>query len=160
MAEAKMSMTFVVSRRKPWLLVRMPALFRRYGRYISEIERLSETPSVALHKALRDTYRGRLRMRFLGHWPFTHMFAAWLLRPFDQARGEIDCAGDIHAHGRIDVLAYRALAYSKCGQGSMISPDLTLIDQLCEVLHDDARKEHWLKRQRPSIDAVRKRTAK
>lgn len=91
-------------------------------------------------------------MRILGHGPLTHWYASWLLKPFDEARSRIDAAGDIHPHGRIDVLAYRALAYSRCGRCTAIATDLNLIEQLCDVLHDSARKDHWQTRQRPAID--------
>ncbi len=140
-----LSNTIVLARTRPWVLIRLPRLVRQYRRHIDKLRSESSSPlSVALHQALLHLYLGRLRLGSFG-WlgAIWGRVGRWIIQPFDVARSEIDNAGDIHVHSRIDVLSYRALAMArlrKCGHALRDVPE---IERLVKVLGDEARTRHW-----------------
>jgi hypothetical protein len=148
-----LSQTVVALKNQPWLLLRVPGLFRRYWRDIEFLERTtSDVESAALHKSLYHLYKGRLRFKVLG-W-LARMItpvAGWIKDPFDTARSMMEGAKDVHVHSRIDVLAYRAVALAHLRLCDAAADDLPEIERLIVVLNDDARTRHW-ENQKKQID--------
>ena len=142
-----LSMTIITLKSRPWLLVRVPGLFRKYRQDIDILQRdTTDEESVALHKSLLQLYSGRLRFKFLG-WLglIIRPFADWILVPFEIAYSLIDGAKDIHLHSRIDVLAYRAVALAYFGRCLQAQEDIPEIYRLMAILNDDARTSYWAK---------------
>lgn len=140
-----LSMTIVGLQSRPWLLLKLPGLFRKYEQNIEVLRReTTDRESVALHESLLHLYLGRLRFKLFG-WLAVVMppLADWILRPFNIAHSTIDDAKDIHLHSRVDILAYRAvvLARLRCCQDA--TEDVPEIDRLIAILNDDARARHW-----------------
>jgi hypothetical protein len=148
-----LSQTIVVLKNRPWLVVRVPFLFRRYKREIESFrETTTDHESAALHKSLYYLYLGRFRFKLWG-W-LTKLICPlgdWIMEPFDIARSTIGYAMDIHIHSRIDVMAYRALALAYLGKYGDATEDLLEIDRIVAALNDNARTEHW-KNQRRKIE--------
>lgn len=142
-----LSMTIVGLKRHPWLLLKLPGLFRRYQQDILILQQqANDEESVALHKSLFHLYLGRLRFKLFG-WlgVFIYPLANWILQPFEVAHSTIDEAKDIHLHSRIDVLAYRAIALARLGRCQEAQSNVPEIHRLVGILNDDARAEHWKK---------------
>ena len=140
-----LSQTIVALKNRPWLLLRVPGLFRQYKRDI-ELIRVETTKreTVALHESLYYLYQGRLRFKVCG-W-LSNIIApltGWIRSPFDRARSTIKDAKDIHLHSNIDVLAYRAVALAHLHFCEDAREDLPEIDRLVAILNDDARTRHW-----------------
>jgi hypothetical protein len=142
-----LSMTIITLKSHPWLLLRLPGLFRKYQQDIDILQRDTvDRESVALHKSLFQLYSGRLRFKLLG-WLgiIIHPFADWVLRPFEIAHSTIDDAKDIHLHSHIDVLAYRAVALAYFGRCLKAQEGIPEISRLLAILNDEARTRHWAK---------------
>ena len=140
-----LSMTIVNLNTRPWLLLRLPGLFRRYKLDIETLRReTSDKESVALHESLFHLYLGRLRFKTLG-WlaVIIPSLADWILSPFNAACLTIGDAKDIHLHGHIDVLAYRALALAHLHQYEDGWKGIPEIDRLITILNDRTRTLHW-----------------
>lgn len=130
----------------PWLLVRVPGLFRQYREDIEFFrQRTTDDESAALHESLYHLYLGRLRFKVFG-WlaKLVPLVADWVLAPFDVARSRIGDAKDIHIHSRIDVLAYRAVALANLRRCKEVD-DIEEIDRLVAIFNDGARTEYWRK---------------
>ena len=141
----QLSMTITALRSRPWLFVKVPALFRRYRQDIETLRKLTtDKKSIALHESLFHLQSGRVRLKLLG-WlgTFIYPLANWILAPFDIAYTTIDDARNIHLHGRIDVLAYRVAALAYLGRCREALDDIAEIDRLVAILKDDARTRHW-----------------
>jgi len=142
-----LSMTIITLKSRPWLLLRVPGLFRRYQQDIETLRRdTTDKESVALHKSLLQLYSGRLRFKFFG-WlgVIIRPLADWILHPFEIAHSTIDGAKDINLHSHIDVLAYRAMALAYFGRCLKAQEDIPEIYRLIAILNDDARTRHWAK---------------
>lgn len=140
-----LSMTILSIKSRPWRILLVPRLFRRYELHIQELRNdpaLKE--SAALHESLINLYSGRLRLELFG-WlgAVVKSVADWILHPFNVARAVIDDAGDIHIHSRIDVLAYRAVALARFGRCEDAWQDVREIDRLVGILSDEAKAVHW-----------------
>lgn len=140
-----LSMTILSIKSRPWLILSVPKLFRRYKLHIDQ---LKDEPvfkkSLALHESLMYLYLGRLRFElFGGLGVVVKPVADWILRPFNVARSVIGDARDIHIHSRIDVLSYRAVAMAWFGRCDDIREDIQETDRLTEILKDEARAMHW-----------------
>jgi hypothetical protein len=141
----QLSLTIITLQSRPWLIVKIPGLFRCYRQDIETLrEQTTDKESVALHESLFHLYRGRLRFKLLG-WlaTFIHPLADWILDSFNIAYTSIDDAKNIHLHSRIDVLAYRVAALAYLGRCHEALSDIAEIDRLVAILKDDARTEHW-----------------
>ncbi len=142
-----LSMSVVALKKRPWLMLKIPGLFRQYRQDIETLQReTADKESVALHKSLLRLYAGRLRFKLFG-WlgVFIHPLADWILQPFDVAYSTIDEAKDVHLHSRIDVLAYRAIALAHLKRCQEAQKDVPEIHRLIAILNDDARTQHWNK---------------
>ena len=142
-----LSMTIITLKSHPWLLLRLPGLFRKYRQDIDILQRNTiDKESVALHKSLLQLSAGRLRFKLFA-WLgiIIHPFADWILRPFEIAHSTIDDAKDIHLHSHIDVLAYRAVALAYFGRCLKMQEDIPEISRLIAILNDEARTRHWAK---------------
>lgn len=142
-----LSMTIVNLNSRPWLLLRLPRLFRQYRRDIGILRReTTDRESVALHESLLSLYLGRLRFKLLG-WlgVIVHPLARWILSPFDTAYATIGEAKDINLHARVDVLAYRAVALANLQLCENARREIPEIDRLIAILNDHARELHWIK---------------
>ena len=142
-----LSQSIVALKNRPWLLLWVPGLFRRYKRDIAFFRReTTDRESAALHEALYHLYLGRLRFKLFG-WLANIIapLAGWIMWPFDLARSTIGDAKDIHLHARIDVLAYRAVTLAHLHRCEGAKDDLSEIGRLIIVLNDKARGEHWEK---------------
>lgn len=140
-----LSMTIVNLNSRPWLLLRIPKLFRQYKNDIEILRReTGDKESVALHELLFHLYLGRLRFKTLG-WlaVITPSLTDWILSPFNTAYSTIGDAKDIHVHEHIDVLAYRALALARLHQYEDGWKEVHEIDRLITILNDRARTLHW-----------------
>ena len=140
-----LSNTMLLAKTRPWVLVRLPGLFREYGRHIEELRQASVSEeSVSLHVALLNLYLGRLRLGLFG-WLGAGLgwVATWIVQPFEIARLEIVKAGDIHVHSSIDVLSYKALAAARLGRCDQALIDMPEIERLIKLLGDEARTLHW-----------------
>ena len=148
-----LSQTIVALKNRPWLLLKVPGLFRRYRRDIDVFRReTTDRKSAALHELLYYLYIGRFRFKVFG-W-LTRIITSlvdWIKMPFDIARATIGDSKDIHIHSRIDVLAYRAVALAHLGRCEDAKEDLPEIDRLIAIFNDGARTEHW-KHQRLDIE--------
>jgi tetratricopeptide (TPR) repeat protein len=140
-----LSMTIISLNSRPWLLFKIPGLFRKYKQHIEFFRMETEDrESTALHESLFNLYKGRLRYKLFG-WlgviiPF---LAQWILEPFDIANAKIVETKDIHLHSRIDVLAYRAIAYAKLRHCSEAMKEISEIDRLVEIFNNNSRAIHW-----------------
>jgi len=142
-----LSMSIVALKKRPWLLLKIPGLFRRYRQDIETLQNENtDKESVVLHISLLHLYAGRLRFKLFG-WlgVFLHPVGDWILQPFDIAYSTIDDAKDIHLHSRIDVLAYRAIALAHLGRCQEAQKDVPEIQRLVAILNDGARMQHWIK---------------
>ena len=140
-----LSQTIVALKNRPWLLLRVPALFRQYRQDIEFFRRnTTDMESAALHESLYHLYEGRLRFKVFG-WlgNIIRPAAGWIRIPFDTAKLIIGDAKDIHIHSHIDVLAYRAVALASLHFCSDAKEDLLEIERLIAILNDDARTRHW-----------------
>lgn len=140
-----LSMTIITLQSRPWLLLRIPFLFRKYKHGIEILRtETTDTESVALHYSLMHLYLGRTRLKLFG-WlgVVVHPLANWIIQPFDIARETINDAKDIHLHSRIDVLSYRALALARLRLCKKAMEDVYEIDRLVPILKDNARSKHW-----------------
>lgn len=148
-----LSMTVLALKSRPWLILRIPELFRRYERHIQQLKNESTSKeSVALHESLLHLYRGRFRLELFGWMAVVAKpISDWILRPFDIARNMIDGARDIHLHSRIDVLSTRAIALARFGHCQDAWKDVPEIGRLIAVLKDEARANHW-KKQRQELE--------
>jgi len=139
-----LSMTIIALQSRPWLLLKVPGLFRKYRQNIEVLRReTTDRESVALHESLLHLYLGRLRFKLFGWLAVVPPLAEWILRPFNIARSTIDDAKDIHLHSRVDVLAYRAVAIARLRRCQNATEDVPEIDRLIAILNDDARTRHW-----------------
>jgi hypothetical protein len=140
-----LSMTIIALRSRPWLLMKVPGLFRKYGQDIEVLRReTTDRESVALHESLLHLYLGRLRFKLFGWLAIVvPPLADWILRPFNRSRSTIYGAKDIHLHSHIDVLAYRAVALARLRRCQNAIEDVPEIDRLISILNDDARAVHW-----------------
>jgi hypothetical protein len=141
-----LSMTVIALGSRPWLLLKVPALFRKYRQSIEVLRnRTADEASVALHESLFHLYVGRLRLALFGWLGFwcPRFLASWILQPFNTSRHAIDGTKDIHLHSRVDVLAYRAVALARLGFCAEAMADLLEIERLVGILKDEARTEHW-----------------
>lgn len=140
-----LSMTIVALQSRPWLLLKLPTLFRKYRQSIEALRKQAiDRETVALHESLFHLYLGRLLL-ILFNWlavavPF---LADWILQPFNVARSTIDDAKEIHLHSRIDVLAYRAVALARLRRCQNATEDIPEIGRLIAILNDHARAKHW-----------------
>lgn len=147
----ELSMAISRLREEPWLMTRLPGLFRRYQKAIEHEQRMGgDAAKVALHLSLLNYQRGRLRSRLAGHrrWPVGRV-NSWILGPFRTARRGIDAAGDGVLHARFDVLA--GLAVAECVYGECIDArrEVPELDRLAELLSDPDRVAYWsVQRQR------------
>ena len=154
-----LSMTVVASRRRPWLLLRSPHLFRGYALYIDELRasayNLQARRRVALHEALFHLYLGKLRLQLVS-WigSLARPLASWVLEPFNIARARIDDAGDIHIHSRIDVLSGRSLALARFGFCEEAWRDIPEVKRLCGILADQPRTKHFFENQLPKLEQM------
>jgi hypothetical protein len=148
-----LSMTIVGLQSRPWLLLKLPSLFRNYRQNIEVLRReTTDRESVALHESLLHLYLGRLRLILFGWLTVAVLpLADWILRPFNVARSTIDNAKDIHLHSRVDVLAYRAVALARLRRCQNATEDVPEIGRLIAILNDDARARHW-EHQRQEIE--------
>jgi hypothetical protein len=140
-------MSIVHIKSQPWLLLQVPGLFRKYWESIEALRgQDTDKESVALHESLLHLYQGRLRLKML-EWlgSFLPPQANWILEPFDIARTHIDEATDMSLHSRIDVLAYRAVAYAHLRSCKELKDDVEEVDRLIMIFNDDARTRHWSK---------------
>lgn len=140
-----LSMTILSIKSRPWLILSLPGLFRRYKLHIRQLRDESAfEQSVALHESLMYLYLGRLRFELFG-WlgVIVKPVADWILHPFNVARSVIGDANDIHIHSRIDVLSYRAAAMARFGRCDHAWEDVQEIDRLIDILKDEARANHW-----------------
>jgi hypothetical protein len=140
-----LSMSIVNIKSQPWLLLKIPGLFRKYRDSIEALRHQGiDKESVALHKSLLHLYQGRLRFKLLG-WlsVFVPPLTNWILKPFEIARSHIDGANDISLHSRIDVLAYRAVAFAHLRRCKEVKDDVDEVSRLIMVFNDDARTRHW-----------------
>ena len=148
-----LSQTIVALKNRPWLLLRVPGLFRQYRRDIEIFQQeTTDRESAALHESLYHLYLGRFRFKVFG-WSAKIItpLVDWIMRPFDVARSRIGDAKDIHIHSRIDVLAYRAVALAHLGRCKDAKEDVAEIDRLIAIFNDGARTVHW-KNQRAEIE--------
>lgn len=142
-----LSMSVVALKKHPWLVVRLPRLFRRYQHDIEALKQeTKDKESVALHQSLLQLYLGRSRFILWG-WLGIIIYPVgnWILKPFDVARSTIDGAKDIHLHSRVDVLAYRAITLAHLQRCQEAGEDVSEINRLVAILKDEARTQHWLK---------------
>jgi len=155
-----LSQTVVALKNSPWLLLRIPRLFRRYRHDIDGFRSTTEDKeSAALHESLYFLYQGRLRFKVWG-WlgKIVRPLALWIRKPFDTARSWIGKAKEIHVHSQIDVLAYRAVALADLHFLDDAGQDLPEIDRLVAILNDNARTKHW-EDQKRKIESVIKPNA-
>ncbi len=148
-----LSMTITTLQSRPWLLLRIPFLFRKYKRSIEILStETTDKESVALHSALMNLYLGRTRLKLFG-WlgGGFHNLAVWIIQPFNVAHEIINDAKDIHLHSRIDVLSYRASALARFKLCKDALEDVDETDRLVLILKDNARSKHWNK-QRQEIE--------
>lgn len=145
-----LSMTITNLRSQPWLIVKIPDLFRTYRKSIEVLRRqTADLESVALHESLFSLYKGRFRFKLFGWLPILiHPLSDWILKPFNSARSTIDDAKDIHIHSHIDVLSYRAVALAHLKHCQQATEAISEIDRLIAILNDDARAKHWEKQKR------------
>jgi hypothetical protein len=138
-------MTIIALQSEPWLLIKVPGLFRKYRRDIEVLRKeTTDRESVALHESLLHLYRGRLRFKLFGWLAIVvPPLAGWILQPFNIGRSTIYDAEDIHLHSRIDVLAFRAVALARFRRCQNAIEDVPEIDRLITILNDDARAKHW-----------------
>jgi hypothetical protein len=144
-----LSMSIVALKKRPWLLLKIPGLFRRYRQDIGTLQKeSSDKESVALHNSLLHLYSGRLRFKLFG-WlgMIARPVSRWILQPFNVAYSMIGDAKDIHLHSRIDVLAYRAIALAYLRYCREAQEDVPEIRRLIAILNDDARTRHWEKQE-------------
>ena len=147
-----LSMSIVNIKSRPWLLLQIPGLFSKYRNSIEMLRQQSlDKQSVALHESLFHLYQGRLRFKLLG-WlaVLVRPLTKWILEPFDMARIHIDDAKDINLHARIDVLAYRAVAFAHLRRCKEVKDDVDEVERLILIFNDNARTRHW-KNQREDI---------
>jgi hypothetical protein len=140
-----LSMSIVNIKSQPWLLLKIPGLFRKYRQSIEALRRQDiDKESVALHESLLHLYRGRLRFKLL-EWlgVFVPPLVNWILEPFEIARTHIDQAKDVSLHSRIDVLAYRAVAFAHLRRCKEVKDDVEEVSRLIMIFNDDARTRHW-----------------
>lgn len=155
----RLSMTVVVSRRKPWLLLRLPHLFREYATDIDKFRVAAygqqDRRKLALHEALFHLYLGKLRLQLVS-WmgPLARLPASWVLKPFTIARARIDDAGDIHIHSRIDVLSDRSLALARFGFCGEAWRDIPEVKRLCSIFADQPRTKHFFEDQLPKLEKM------
>jgi hypothetical protein len=142
-----LSMTITTLKTKPWLLLKVPALFRIYRQDIGTLQKeTTDKESVALHKSLFHLYSGRLRFKLFGWLGFAiRPLGDWILRPFEVARFTIKDAKDIHLHSRVDVMAYRAVTLAHLKRCQDAKEDVPEIHRLVAILNDDARTRYWEK---------------
>ncbi len=146
-------MSVVSLQSRPWLLLKLSTLFRRYKQDINLLQdQTSDKESVALHKSLLQLYLGRLRFKLFG-WiaRVVNPIARWIIEPFNTARSTIDDAIDIHLHSRVDVLPYRAVAFAYLHRCQEAREDLEEVERLVQILKDNARMKHW-QAQRSTIE--------
>jgi hypothetical protein len=144
-----LSMTIISLQSRPWLLLKVPSLFRKYRQDIEVLRKeTTDRESVALHESLLQLYLGRLRFKLFG-WLAVVVppVADWILRPFDIAHSTIGDAKDIHLHSRVDVLSYRAMALARLRRCQKATEDVPEIDRLIAIL-DNARAKHWQNQRR------------
>jgi hypothetical protein len=142
-----LSMSIVNIKSQPWLLLKIPVLLHQYRESIQTLRQQgTDNESVALHESLLHLYRGHLRFKML-EWLglFVPLLANWILKPFDIARNQIDQAKDISLHSRIDVLAYRAVAFAHLRRCKEVEDDVDEVNRLISIFNDDARTRHWNK---------------
>lgn len=140
-----LSMSIVNIKSQPWLLLKLPSLFHKYRARIEALRQQGiDGESLALHESLWYLYRGRLRFKML-EWlaVFIPPLANWIMQAFDTARRHIDQAKDISLHSRIDVLAYRAVAFAHLHRCKEIEADVEEVDRLITIFNDDARSRYW-----------------
>lgn len=145
-----LSMTIISLQSRPWLLLKVPGLFRKYRQDIEALRKeTTDRESVALHESLLHLYLGRLRFKLLG-WLAVVVppLADWILRSFDIAHSTIGDAKDIHLHSRVDVLSYRAIALARLRRCQKATEDVPEIDRLIAILNDNARAKHWQNQRR------------
>jgi NAD-dependent SIR2 family protein deacetylase len=157
-----LSQTIVALGNRPWLLFRVPGLFRQYRRDIDLFrQRTNDQETAALHESLYHLYLGRFRFKVFGTLVmFLTPLTDWIVIPFDIARSTIMDAKDINIHSRIDVLAYRAVALGHLGRCEDAKEDVPEIDRLIAIFNDGARTEHWQNQKREFIDQCQKHGVK
>ncbi len=140
-----LSMTIITLRSRPWLLLKVSGLFRRYRQNIDILQREAiDEESVALHRSLLQLYSGRLRFKLFGRLGIAiRPLGDWILQPFEVAHSTIKDAKDIHLHSHIDVLAYRSIALAHLGRCQEAQENVPEIHRLITILNDDARTQHW-----------------
>lgn len=144
-----LSMSIIALKKRPWLLLKIPSLFRRYRQDIEALRKEgADKESVALHISLLHLYSGRLRFKLFG-WlgVIARPVSQWILLPFEAAYSTIGDAKDIHIHSRIDVLSYRAIALAHLRYCKEAQEDVSEIRRLIAILNDDARTRHWEKQE-------------
>ncbi len=155
----QLSMKVSASRRKPWLLLQLPHLYREYATDIHKFRIVAHEEQnrrkLALHEALFHLYLGKLRLQLVS-WMglLVRPLASWVLKPFNVARARIDDAGDIHLHSRIDVLSGRSLALARFGFCEEAWHDIPEVKRLCGILADQARSQHFFERQLPQLERL------
>lgn len=142
-----LSQSIVALKNRPWLLLRIPGLFRQYRQDIDLFrQETTDQETAALHESLYHLYQGRLRFKVFGFVAVTKVLSPlinWIIAPFDIARSTIVSAKDISIHSRIDILAYRAVALAHLGRCDDAKAEMTEIERLIAIFNDGARTEHW-----------------
>lgn len=153
-----LSQTIVALGNRPWLLFRVPGLFRQYRQDIHLFrQQTTNQETAALHESLYHLYEGRLRFKVFG-WlaKFISPLVNWIVVPFDIARSRIADAKDLNIHSCIDVLAYRAVALAHLNRSKDAKEDVAEIDRLIAIFNDGARSEHWQNQKRDITDQCQK----
>jgi len=155
----QLSMKVSANRRKPWLLLQLPHLFKEYatdiGKFRATVRDEQDRRKLALHEALYHLYLGKSRLQLVS-WmgPLARPLAYWVLKPFKVARTRIDDAGDIHLQSRIDVLSGRSLALASFGFCEEAWQDIPEVERLCGILADQPRTKHFFERQLPQLERM------
>ena len=150
-----LSQSIVALKNRPWLLLKIPRLFRQYRQDIDLFrQEPTDRESAALHESLYHLYQGRLRFKVFGWLAkiIIPSLVSWIVTPFDIARLTIVDAKDINIHSRIDVLAYRSVALAHLDRCKDAKEDLAEIDRLIAIFNDGARTEHWQNQKREIMD--------
>lgn len=149
-----LSMTITNLPSKPWLLFKIPGLFRKYRASIEKLRNeTADKESITLHEALLHLYKGRLRYKMFG-WlaMLVPVIGDWIIKPFDTAKVYITKAGDIHISSEIQVLAYRAIVLARLGRCRKLTDEISEIDRLVSIslgtIKDNAEITHWQKQKR------------
>lgn len=140
-----LSMTIDTLKTRPWLIFKVPSLFREYGQNIDTFRsQTSDKESAALHMALFYLYLGKLRLKLFG-WLATLVYplAQWILEPFNIARSTIGDAKNIHLDSRVTVFAYRAVALAYLRRCQEAIEDVPEIERLITILNDISYTKHW-----------------